>query len=190
MKTEVTNFQEMSLYIGLDVHKKQWSVSIYTTTAHHRTFSQPPTPGALKTIWFIILQVPQLSAPMRRVSLGIGSSENLLPMVTGVWLSIPRTFPPQIRNHRRRPIPVTAAKLERPYGRVCWILFISPSRARKGTDNFFATARNFGQIWYGLRTGSRINFCFQAFPFRRSMITAIGQRPSCYGSNKWKCPTT
>ena len=48
MKTEVTNFHQSSLYIGLDLHKKQWSVSVYTPTAHHRTFSQPPTPMALK----------------------------------------------------------------------------------------------------------------------------------------------
>jgi transposase len=48
MKTEQTDFHQLSLYIGLDVHKKQWSISIYTPTAYHRTFSQPPTPKALK----------------------------------------------------------------------------------------------------------------------------------------------
>jgi hypothetical protein len=35
--------------VGLDVHKRQWSVSIYTASAHHRTFSQPPYPKALKS---------------------------------------------------------------------------------------------------------------------------------------------
>jgi transposase len=36
------------LFIGIDVHKRQWSISIYTSAIHHRTFSQPPEPKALK----------------------------------------------------------------------------------------------------------------------------------------------
>lgn len=49
MKTLETDFSNLKLYIGIDVHKKQWSVSIYTDASHHRTFSQPPTPQALKS---------------------------------------------------------------------------------------------------------------------------------------------
>lgn len=48
METQ-TNFDNLQLYIGIDVHKKQWSVSIFTEAAHHRTFSQPASPDALKT---------------------------------------------------------------------------------------------------------------------------------------------
>ena len=48
MKTEPAQFSNLQLYIGIDVHKKQWSVSIFTDAAHHRTFSQPPSPTALK----------------------------------------------------------------------------------------------------------------------------------------------
>lgn len=39
----------IKLYIGIDVHKRQWSVSIFTDHIHHRTFSQPPEPSALKS---------------------------------------------------------------------------------------------------------------------------------------------
>lgn len=49
MKTGITQFNDLNLHIGIDVHKKQWSVSIFTDAAHHRTFSQPPSPPALKT---------------------------------------------------------------------------------------------------------------------------------------------
>lgn len=49
METRQTDFSDLLLYIGIDVHKKQWSVSIYSATTHHRTFSQPPTPEALKS---------------------------------------------------------------------------------------------------------------------------------------------
>jgi transposase len=40
---------DLKLYVGIDVHKKQWSVSIFTQAAHHRTFCQPPSPDALKS---------------------------------------------------------------------------------------------------------------------------------------------
>lgn len=36
------------LYIGIDVHKRQWSVSIFTAHLHHKTFSQAPQPAVLK----------------------------------------------------------------------------------------------------------------------------------------------
>lgn len=49
MEKEQNNFNDLKLYVGLDVHKKQWSVSIYTPSSHHRTFSQPPHPEALKS---------------------------------------------------------------------------------------------------------------------------------------------
>jgi len=38
-----------NLYVGIDVHKLQWSVSIFTDQIHHRTFSQPPHPEALNS---------------------------------------------------------------------------------------------------------------------------------------------
>jgi len=58
METQ-TNFDRLQLYVGIDVHKKQWSVSIFTDAAHHRTFSQPPSPEALKT--YLDRHFPQAS---------------------------------------------------------------------------------------------------------------------------------
>lgn len=48
MREKVTSFASLTLYVGIDVHKKQWSVSIFTDRIHHRTFSQLPDPNALK----------------------------------------------------------------------------------------------------------------------------------------------
>lgn len=45
---EKTTFQGQTLYVGIDVHKRQWSVSIYSQEVHHKTFSQPPYPDSLK----------------------------------------------------------------------------------------------------------------------------------------------
>ena len=49
MESRSVSFNSLNLYIGIDVHKKQWSVSIFTDAIHHRTFSQPPSPEALKS---------------------------------------------------------------------------------------------------------------------------------------------
>lgn len=49
METVAPDFSTVQLYVGIDVHKRQWSVSIYSRESHHRTFSQPPEPKALKS---------------------------------------------------------------------------------------------------------------------------------------------
>ncbi len=52
MQTQVTkkiDFQGKDLFIGLDVHKKSWSVTILVGGMEHRTFTQPPDPRALYT---------------------------------------------------------------------------------------------------------------------------------------------
>jgi transposase len=45
------NFKGQNIYAGIDVHKKSWTVCIYSERfqSEHVIFSQPPTAGALKT---------------------------------------------------------------------------------------------------------------------------------------------
>ncbi|MCJ7448212.1 MAG: IS110 family transposase [Bacteroidales bacterium] len=50
MQTQVTkkiDFKGKELFIGLDVHKKSWSVTVVVDGIEHRTFTQPPDPAAL-----------------------------------------------------------------------------------------------------------------------------------------------
>jgi transposase len=50
MQTQVTkkiDFKDQNLFVGLDVHKKSWSVTIIVDGIEHRTFTQPPDPGSL-----------------------------------------------------------------------------------------------------------------------------------------------
>jgi transposase len=50
METQVTkkiDFKGKDLFIGLDVHKKSWSVTIVVEGMEHRTFTQPPEPAVL-----------------------------------------------------------------------------------------------------------------------------------------------
>ncbi len=41
------DFTGQQIYVGMDVHKKSWSISIYTDQIEHKTFSQPPEVGVL-----------------------------------------------------------------------------------------------------------------------------------------------
>jgi transposase len=50
MQTQVTkkiDFKGKELFIGLDVHKKRWSVTVVVDGIEHRTYTQPPDPAAL-----------------------------------------------------------------------------------------------------------------------------------------------
>jgi transposase len=41
------DFSDQDIYIGLDIHKKNWTVSIFTKDFEHKTFSQNPDPYVL-----------------------------------------------------------------------------------------------------------------------------------------------
>jgi len=49
MENQKVSFEDQCLYVGIDVHKKQWSISIFSSELHHKTFSQPPSPASLKS---------------------------------------------------------------------------------------------------------------------------------------------
>jgi len=41
-KVNKLDFDGQEIYIGMDVHKKSWSISIFTDKFEHKTFTQPP----------------------------------------------------------------------------------------------------------------------------------------------------
>lgn len=45
--SEELSFKGESIFLGIDVHKKQWTVSIMTAFKEHKTFVQPPDPVVL-----------------------------------------------------------------------------------------------------------------------------------------------
>ena len=47
MKQKIKDFTGEDIYVGFDVHKKSWQVSIMTKHAMHKSFSQPPSVDAL-----------------------------------------------------------------------------------------------------------------------------------------------
>jgi transposase len=42
VKTNKLDFTGQPIYIGMDVHKKSWTVSIHSAICEHKTFTQPP----------------------------------------------------------------------------------------------------------------------------------------------------
>ncbi len=42
VKSNKVDFTGQPIYIGLNVHKKSWSVSIHSAICEHKTFTQPP----------------------------------------------------------------------------------------------------------------------------------------------------
>lgn len=48
MKTsKITDFKDENVYVGVDVHRKSWQVTIMTDYSLHKSFSQPPVPAKL-----------------------------------------------------------------------------------------------------------------------------------------------
>jgi len=47
MQVSKTDFTGETIYVGIDVHKKQWNVSIMSAFKEHKTFVQPPEPLVL-----------------------------------------------------------------------------------------------------------------------------------------------
>ncbi|WP_209405567.1 hypothetical protein [Pseudozobellia sp. WGM2] len=45
--TEKMDFTGQSIYVGIDVHKKNWGVCILVGQLEHKVFSQPPRPEVL-----------------------------------------------------------------------------------------------------------------------------------------------
>ena len=43
------DFSGQHIYVGMDVHKKSWSISIVTEHSTHKMFSQPPDPAVLSS---------------------------------------------------------------------------------------------------------------------------------------------
>jgi len=49
MNTKGIDFSGANIYVGLDVHKSSWHVTVLTDEFEHKTFSQPPEARVLAT---------------------------------------------------------------------------------------------------------------------------------------------
>ena len=44
---KIANFQDQRLYVGIDIHKKSWSISILGEHSSFKSFTQPPSANVL-----------------------------------------------------------------------------------------------------------------------------------------------
>ena len=51
MQFKELDFTGQNIYAGIDVHKKNWQVSVFSEELFHKTFNQPPTPEVLHNIF-------------------------------------------------------------------------------------------------------------------------------------------
>jgi len=49
VQSKELNFKEQNIYVGIDVHKKDWTVCIFSEHMEHKKFSQPPSAEALSS---------------------------------------------------------------------------------------------------------------------------------------------
>ncbi len=68
MEKQTVSLEGQRLYVGIDVHTKQWSVSIFTQELHHKTFSQPRSPGAMKSYLDQYFPKASVEIPLSRIS--------------------------------------------------------------------------------------------------------------------------
>jgi len=47
MQFKELDFTGQNIYAGIDVHKKNWQVSVFSEELFHKTFNQPPKPEVL-----------------------------------------------------------------------------------------------------------------------------------------------
>ena len=53
--TKVTaSFENETVYVGLDIHKRSWNAAIYLNEQFLRNIHQPPTPKAMLPAGFLI----------------------------------------------------------------------------------------------------------------------------------------
>lgn len=50
MQTQINalDFESTNIFVGIDVHLKNWNISIFTQDLYHKTFNQPPSANVLK----------------------------------------------------------------------------------------------------------------------------------------------
>jgi transposase len=112
METQ-TNFERLQVYVGIDVHKKQWSVSIFTDAAHHRTFSQPASPDALKTYLNHHFPNAQISCAYEATKLGYWIYRALIAFGYSCMVVNAADIPTSNKDSSNKTDPVDSRKIGR-----------------------------------------------------------------------------
>ena len=70
------DFTGQPIYVGMDIHKKSWSVSIHTEHFEHKTFTQPPEVKKLTDYLQEPFREPPIMPYMKPASVAFGYTTN------------------------------------------------------------------------------------------------------------------
>ncbi len=102
------DFTDQQIYVGMDIHKKSWSISIFTDQFEHKTFSQPPEVGVLVNYLKRNFPVQPISRSMRPVTPVSGYTTGFRSGAYNVSWSIRRMCPQKTKSAQARPTGWTA----------------------------------------------------------------------------------
>ena len=97
-QTVQPDFTGQNIYVGMDVHKKSWTVSIFSEHHEHKTFTQPPNAQSL--VGYLKRTFPGASyhAVYAAGFSGYWIHDTLHQQGVTAWSSILLTFPQPIKN--------------------------------------------------------------------------------------------
>ena len=101
------------LYVGIDVHKKQWSVSIFTSVIHHKTFSQSPDPLALHTYLSKYFKGYQVSCAYEASKFGFWIHRELTALGYDCLVVNPADIPTTNKESSEKTDPIDSRKIAR-----------------------------------------------------------------------------
>ena len=86
MDKVTASFENSTVYVGLDVHKRSWNAGIFLDSMYVRNVHQPPSPAALSNYLKTIIPVQIINALTKAENLDFGYSASYPLTVLNAWL--------------------------------------------------------------------------------------------------------
>ena len=190
---EKVDFKDKELFIGLDVHKKSWSVSIFSSESHFKTFSQPSSPKALKTYLDRHFPNASIKCAYEASKFGFWIQRELSSYGYECLVVNPADIPSTHKENVEKTDPVDSRKIGRALraGQLKGIYI--PKIETEGLRQLFRYRK---KLWADLvnltgsapKTASKTEWALQVFHFRLNLITHNGHMPLSNGSGRLNCP--
>ncbi len=139
MKTKVTLSVEQvnPLFVGMDVHKKQWSICIRTPEFEHRTFTQPPNPTVLHEYLQRNFPSYQVTCAYEAGCFGYWISEQLQKYGYECLVLNPADIPGSDKEEKRKTDHVDCRKIARELSKGNLKSIFQPDLTQQGFRNLF-----------------------------------------------------
>ena len=185
MENQKVSFEGQCLYVGIDVHKKQWSVSIFSSELHHKTFSQPPSPGALKSYLDQYFPEAKVTCAYEASKFGFWIQRELSAYGYHCLVVNPADIPTSNKEASGKTDPIDSRKIGKTL-RSGLLTSIHVPALLEVTGSCSGIVKSCGAIWSKSRTGLRTNSSLPESMCPKNLRGATGQRRSSNGSRNSK----